>query len=78
MPLAPNCTFFWTSLLTVQEVESLRKWLAASDVKVEDGICMKIMGTASDDVVKFTSKDLCPSQNRRRQSRAGWVRMRLL
>jgi hypothetical protein len=32
VPLAPNCTHYWTSLTAVPEVEALRKWLAACDV----------------------------------------------
>ena len=44
VPLSPNCTFFWTGLSTVQEVESLRNWLASSDVTVEDGVSLKSRG----------------------------------
>ena len=44
VPLAPSATFFWTSLAIVQEVESLKKWLTSSDVKVEDGMFLKSQG----------------------------------
>jgi DNA polymerase II large subunit len=60
IPLAPSCTFFWTGLSTVQEVESLQKWLASCDVNVEDGVASKITGPDSDDVVKLLRKIFAP------------------
>ena len=60
IPFAPNCTFFWTNLSSVQEVEDLRKWLACCDVKVEDGCASVITGEASEDVVKALRRIFAP------------------
>jgi DNA polymerase II large subunit len=61
VPLAPNCTFFWTSLSTTQEVDCLRNWLAACEVALAaDGFACKIVGAASDNVVKVLRKILVP------------------
>jgi DNA polymerase II large subunit len=60
VPLAPSATLFWTSLDIVQEVESLRKWLVSSDVKVEDGIVSEITGSEIEDVVKSLRKIFVP------------------
>ncbi len=60
VPLSPNCTFFWTSLSTIQEVESLRNWLACSDVTVDDRGISKITGTANNDVVTSLRKIFAP------------------
>ena len=60
VPLSPNCTFFWTSLSTIQEVESLRNWLACSDVTVDDRGISKIAGTANNDVVTSLRKIFAP------------------
>ena len=60
VPLAPSATLFWTSLGTVQEVESLQKWLSSSDVKVEDGIVSEITGSVIEDVVKSLRKIFVP------------------
>jgi len=60
VPLAPTATLFWTSLSVVQEVESLQKWLASSDVKVEDGLVSEITGSMIEDVVKSLRKIFVP------------------
>jgi DNA polymerase II large subunit len=60
IPLAPSSTLFWTSLDTVQEVESLQKWLVSSDVKVENGTIYEIIGSPSEDVVKSLRKIFVP------------------
>jgi DNA polymerase II large subunit len=60
VPLAPNCTLFWTSLTAVQEVDCLRNWLATCEVTVNDGYACSITGTASDDDVKLLRKILVP------------------
>lgn len=60
IPLAPNCTLFWTSLAKVQELEPLCKWLSNCDVAVQDGTISKIEGAASDDVVKVLRKIFVP------------------
>jgi DNA polymerase II large subunit len=59
VPLAPGNTLFWTSL-TIQEVEALRKWLATSDVNVEDGIARKITGDLNDNAMKALRKIFAP------------------
>jgi DNA polymerase II large subunit len=60
VPLSPNCTFFWTGLSTIQEVESLRNWLACSDVSVDGRGISKITGTAINDVVTSLRKIFAP------------------
>ncbi|MGE5187838.1 MAG: DNA polymerase II large subunit, partial [Betaproteobacteria bacterium] len=60
VPFAPNCTFFWTNLSTVAEVDFLRKWLACCDVILEDGFVSRITGAASDDVIKVLQKIFIP------------------
>ncbi len=60
IPLAPSSTLFWTSLDTVQEVESLQKWLVSSDVKVENGTIYEIIGSPSEDVVKSLRRIFVP------------------
>jgi len=60
VPLAPNCTFFWTSLTGPQEVEVLQKWLACCDVIVENGVASKITGPDNNEVVKALRKILAP------------------
>ncbi len=60
IPLAPSCTFFWTSLETVQEVESLQKWLVCCDVCVEDGVASKITGPVNDEVLSSFRKVFLP------------------
>ena len=63
VPLAPNCTFYWTNLPSVQEVEALRKWLATCEVSVEDGIAKKITGDCNDEAVKALRKIFAPHKN---------------
>ena len=60
VPLAPNCTFFWTGLGGSKDVEVLQKWLACCDVTFEDGVASKIAGSANDEVVKALRKIFAP------------------
>jgi DNA polymerase II large subunit len=60
VPLAPNCTFFWTGLSGSRDVELLQKWLACCDVTFEDGLASKIAGPTSDEAVKALHKILAP------------------
>ena len=53
IPLHPARTFFWSSLSNVQEVESLKKWLASCDVALENGVVCKICGEADKNVVRL-------------------------
>ncbi|MCL2135216.1 MAG: DNA polymerase II large subunit [Candidatus Bathyarchaeota archaeon] len=62
IPLAPNCTLFWSSLSTVQEIVCLRNWLFASDVISDDGFVCNITGIVDDDVVRLLRKLLLPHQ----------------
>jgi DNA polymerase II large subunit len=63
VPLAPNCTFYWTNLPSVQEVEVLRKWLATCAVTVEEGVAKKIEGDCNEDAVKALRKIFIPHKN---------------
>ena len=60
VPLAPNCTLFWTSLTTVPEVEVLKKWLETCEVSVEEGVTTRIKGPADDDAVKLLRRIFLP------------------
>ena len=51
IPLAPSCTLFWGNISNVQEVELLRQWLTACEVKLEDGFARKVVGEACDAIV---------------------------
>ncbi|MDR2204123.1 MAG: DNA polymerase II large subunit [Nitrososphaerota archaeon] len=60
VPLAPNCTLFWSSLSTIQEVTSLRSWLTASEIFFDDEFVCNITGVYSDEIVKLLRKILLP------------------
>ena len=60
IPLAPNCTLFWSSLSTTQEVDCLRNWLITCEITSDDGFVCNVTGTASDEVVKLLRKILLP------------------
>ncbi|MCL2691286.1 MAG: DNA polymerase II large subunit [Candidatus Bathyarchaeota archaeon] len=62
VPLAPNCTLFWSNLSSTQEVICLRDWLFSSELIVDGGgafLC-GIMGVASVEVVSLLRKILLP------------------
>ncbi len=60
VPLHPNFTFFWTSLSSVQEVELLKKWLAASELTLEDGVVCRILGETNEAIIELLRKILVP------------------
>ena len=60
VPLHPNFTFFWTSLSSVQEVELLKKWLAASELTLEDGVVCRILGETNEGIIGLLRKILVP------------------
>jgi DNA polymerase II large subunit len=60
IPLAPNCTLFWTNLTGIQDVDVLRKWLVCCDVSVQDGFASKITGEANTEVIKALRKIFVP------------------
>ena len=62
VPLHPSYLFFWSSLSGVQEVELLRKWLAACEVSSEDGIVCKISGEANEEILRILRRILAPHQ----------------
>jgi DNA polymerase II large subunit len=47
LPLHPTFTFFWSNLSSVEEVESLRKWLLASEMVTEGDTICRIVGDAN-------------------------------
>jgi DNA polymerase II large subunit len=62
IPLAPNCTLFWTSLSVTQEVVCLRDWLFSSEITFDDDgrfLC-NISGVDSVEVVDLLRKILLP------------------
>ena len=60
VPLHPGLTFFWNTLLSVQDVDLLRKWLSSCEVALEDGVVCKITGEVNDNVVGLLRKILAP------------------
>jgi DNA polymerase II large subunit len=61
IPIAPNCTLFWSNLSTTQEVDCLRNWLATcAVVSDEDFVCNNITGIGNDKVVTLLRKILLP------------------
>ncbi len=60
VPLAANCTFFWTSLTSMQEVAPLRKWLSNCDITLTDGVASKITGLPDEDALKALRKIFAP------------------
>jgi len=60
VPLHPSSTFFWSNLPSVQEVETMQKWLSESEVTLEDGAVQKIVGTMEPNVVQALRKIFAP------------------
>lgn len=60
LPFHPAYTFFWTTLSQVQEVNSLKNWLAASEVNLEDGTVSNIIGAANPEIIAALRKILAP------------------
>jgi DNA polymerase II large subunit len=60
VPLHPNCTFFWSNLSSIQEVERLRKWLSDSEVTLEADVVRKIVGTMEPNVAQALRKIFAP------------------
>ncbi len=60
VPLHPAFTFFWSSLSSAQDVDSLRKWLAASELTFEDGVVIRIIGAADPGIIALLRKILAP------------------
>ncbi|MDR0470628.1 MAG: DNA polymerase II large subunit [Nitrososphaerota archaeon] len=64
IPLAPNVTFYWTSLSTAQEVEPLRQWLQTSQVTLtnddDSTTITTITGMATEDAIKVLRKIFAP------------------
>ncbi|MEM3463830.1 MAG: DNA polymerase II large subunit, partial [Candidatus Bathyarchaeia archaeon] len=57
VPLHPAFTFFWPNLASLEELALLRKWLLASVVNCDDGVC-KISGEM-DAKVKHALEVIC-------------------
>jgi DNA polymerase II large subunit len=60
VPLHPSSTFFWSNLPSVQEVETLQKWLSESEVTLEDHAVQKIVGTMEPNVAQALRKIFAP------------------
>jgi DNA polymerase II large subunit len=60
VPLHPNCTFFWSNLSSIQEVEMLRKWLSESEVTLEADVVRKIVGAMEPNVAQALRKIFAP------------------
>jgi DNA polymerase II large subunit len=60
VPLHPKFTFFWSNLLSIQEVELLRKWLSDSEVALEAGTVRKIVGAMEPNVAQALRRIFAP------------------
>jgi len=60
VPLHPSSTFFWSNLQSVQEVETLQKWLLESEVTLEDDAVKRIVGVMEPTVVQALRKIFAP------------------
>jgi DNA polymerase II large subunit len=60
IPLAPNCTLFWSSLSTTQEVDCLKNWLFTSKIISDGEFVYNITGVNNDEVIKLLRKILLP------------------
>jgi len=60
VPLHPSFTFFWSNLSSIQAVEMLQKWLSESEVVLEDGAVLKIVGTMEPNVAQALRKIFAP------------------
>ena len=60
VPLHPNFTFYWSNLSSIQEVETLRKWLSASEVALEAGTVRKVVGEMDLNVTQALRKIFAP------------------
>jgi DNA polymerase II large subunit len=60
VPLHPGFIFFWSNLSSVQEVETLRKWLSESEVALEDGAVSEIVGAMEPSVSQALRKIFAP------------------
>jgi len=60
VPLHPSFTFFWSNLLSIQEVELLRNWLSDSEVALEAGTVRKVVGAMEPNVAQALRKIFAP------------------
>jgi len=60
VPLYPSLVFFWSNLPSTQEVETLRNWLAASEVILEEGLVSKIVGSNDSNVAHMLQTIFAP------------------
>jgi DNA polymerase II large subunit len=60
LPLHPSSTFFWSNLSSVQEVETLQKWLSESEITLEDDAVQKIVGSMEPNVAQALRKIFAP------------------
>jgi len=60
VPLHPGSTFFWSNLPSVQEVETLQKWLSKSEVTLEDDTVQRIVGAMEPNVAQALRKIFAP------------------
>src|SRR3990170_1635719 len=59
VPLHPKFTLYW-SILSLQEVELLHKWLSTCELSVDVGVVSKIIGTFEPTVVQALRKIFVP------------------
>ncbi|MCW4046266.1 MAG: DNA polymerase II large subunit [Candidatus Bathyarchaeota archaeon] len=60
VPLHPRFVFFWSNLPSIQEVETLRRWLEASAVVLEAGLVHKIVGANDPNVAQVLKLIFAP------------------
>jgi DNA polymerase II large subunit len=60
VPLHPSFVFFWSNLSSIQEVETLRKWVADSEVILEESVVRKIVGLCDPNVAQMLKLIFAP------------------
>jgi DNA polymerase II large subunit len=60
VPLHPSFVFFWSNLSSIQEVETLRKWVADSEVSLEESVVRKIVGLCDPNVAQMLKLIFAP------------------
>jgi DNA polymerase II large subunit len=60
VPLHPSSTFFWSNLQSVQEVETLQKWLSESEVTLVDDAVQNVVGAMELNVAQTLRKIFTP------------------
>ena len=50
VPIHPHFTYFWSNLVSAQDVDLIRRWLLRSELRVQDGSVIEIIGEMDETV----------------------------